>query len=177
MNHNLKNKPLVEGAILTSIIIVLMAISNVPVFLHIGLILVEIPVSILYLKHRFKISLLAIIAGTIITTILFGIESGVTSFSFALFVGAPLGVGIKKNQKNIIVLINMTIGVIISLVLIFLAKLYITIGMNSHIILEKLFDLKWWVLALVFVHAILAAIIILVIAKLVLKKLGFLKNK
>ena len=126
--ENLKSKPLIEGAIFTGIVLIFMILSNVPGLMVIANILVPIPVAILYMRHKWKVSLLSIIVGFIITTLMFGPVLGINAALFPALIGIPLGIGISKKKSGTVTLFYMVIGSIISYVVTGAITIYITMG-------------------------------------------------
>ena len=126
--ENLRSKPLIEGAILTAIVVVLMIIANMPGLFIIGNILVPIPVAILYIKHKWKISILSVIVGFIIVSFLLGPISGINAALFSGFVGLPLGYGIRARRTGTVTLLYMVIGSVITFIVSTAITIYITMG-------------------------------------------------
>lgn len=126
--ENLKSKPLIEGAIFTGIVLIFMILSNVPGFMIIANILVPIPVAILYMRHKWKVSILSIIVGFIITTFMFGPVLGICAVLFPALIGIPLGIGISKKKSGTVTLFYMVIGSIISYIVSGAITIYITKG-------------------------------------------------
>ena len=126
--ENLKSKPLIEGAIFTGIVLIFMILSNVPGLMIIANILVPIPVAILYMRHKWKVSLLSIIVGFIITTLMFGPVLGINAALFPAFIGIPLGIGISKKKSGTVTLFYMVIGSVISYVVTGFITIYVTMG-------------------------------------------------
>ncbi|MGL4453439.1 MAG: DUF2232 domain-containing protein [Sarcina sp.] len=126
--ENLRSKPLIEGAIFTGIVSILMIISNIPGLMIIANILVPIPVAILYIRHKWKISILSIIVGIIITTLMFGPILGIYAGLFPAFIGIPLGIGVRGNKSGTVTLFYMVIGSIVSYIISGAITIYVTMG-------------------------------------------------
>lgn len=126
--ENLRSKPLIEGAIFTGIVSIFMLISNMPGLMIIANILVPIPVAILYIRHKWKISILSIIVGFIITTLMFGPVLGLNAALFPAFIGIPLGIGVRANKTGTVTLFYMVIGSIVSYIIAGAITIYITMG-------------------------------------------------
>lgn len=126
--ENLRSKPLIEGAIFTGIVSIFMILSNVPGLMVLANILVPIPVAILYMRHKSKISILSIIVGFIITTLMFGPIWGIYAALSPALIGIPLGFGIKTNKLGTVTLFYMVIGSIISYIISGAITIYITMG-------------------------------------------------
>lgn len=126
--ENLRSKPLIEGAIFTGIVSIFMIISNIPGLMIIANILVPIPVAILYIRHKWKISILSIIVGFIITTLMFGPVLGLYAALFPALIGIPLGIGIRSNRSGTVTLFYMVIGSVISYIIAGAITIYITMG-------------------------------------------------
>lgn len=99
-NKVYKTKSVVEAGIISAIIVVLMIITGyVPFLTFAGTLILPVPVALLFLRHELKITFLAILVSTIISSILFNpIQAIFSALSFSL-IGLVLGYAIKK-EKN-----------------------------------------------------------------------------
>ncbi|MGL4655177.1 MAG: DUF2232 domain-containing protein [Sarcina sp.] len=136
--ENLRSKPLIEGAIFTGIVTILMILSNMPGLMIIANVLVPIPVAILYIKHKWKISILSIIVGFIITSLMFGPILGIYAAVFPALVGIPLGIGIRNDKSGTTTLLYMIIGNVISYIISGAVVIYITMGTTLNGFFETL---------------------------------------
>lgn len=137
MKDNLRSKPLMEGSILTTIVFILMMISNVPGLYILGSILVPIPVAILYIKYKWKISILSVIVSTIITTLFLGPVMGLSTGLSTFLIGIPLGIGISKKSGNL-TLGYVFVGSFISTLINLLLTVYLVMGVTMDGFLNSL---------------------------------------
>lgn len=100
-NRTYKTKSIVEAGIISAIIIVLMIITSyIPFIAFAGTMILPVPVALLYVRHDFKVTILAIAVSTIITSILFNpIQAVLSALSFS-FVGLILGYAIRKDKNS-----------------------------------------------------------------------------
>ena len=94
-----RTRSLVEAGLLVAITVVIsIFVLFVPVLGAIGSFVLPIPIAVLYIRHDFKLSLIASIVSALIVGITLGLE---TSLSFALFaiIGLILGYCFKKKVK------------------------------------------------------------------------------
>lgn len=131
MKDNLRSKPLMDGAILTAIVFILMVASNIPGLYILGSIVVPIPVTILYIKYKWKISILSVIVGTILTSLFLGPVMGITTGISTFAIGIPLGIGIDKKKGNLS-LILVSAGCFVSFVATLIMTIYLTMGMTLN---------------------------------------------
>ena len=129
---NLKSKSIVEGGILTGIIVLLMFISNIPGISLLGCLLVPIPVAILYIKNGLKMSILSIVVGFIFITLILGPIYGLTSIIIAGFIGIGLGIGVRSKKSGVYTLIYILIGTVISIVSTSVIYIYMIMNMTLN---------------------------------------------
>ena len=129
---NLKSKSIVEGGILTGIIVLLMFISNIPGISLLGCLLVPIPVAILYIKNGLKMSILSIVFGFILISLILGPIYGLTSIIIAGFIGIGLGIGVRSKKTGVYTLIYILIGTVISIVSTTAVYIYMIMNMTLN---------------------------------------------
>lgn len=125
MNNNLKSKPLVEGALLTGIIFILSLLTNLPGLYVLGNILVAIPVAVLYIKYKLKVSVLSVLVSAILVGISLGPVLGVYTIFYAGFIGIPLGYGIRNKKSGNTILFYLIISNIFVVVTTLLMSMYL----------------------------------------------------
>lgn len=125
MNNNLKSKPLVEGALLTGIIFILSLLTSIPGFYVLGNILVAIPVAVLYIKYKLKVSILSVLVSAILVSISLGPVLGVYIIFYAGFIGIPLGYGIRNKKSGNTILFYLIISNIFVVVTTLLMSMYL----------------------------------------------------
>ena len=135
---NLKSKSIVEGGILTGIIVLLMFISNIPGISLLGCLLVPIPVAILYIKHGWKMSILSIVPGFILISLILGPVYGLTSIVIAGFIGLGLGIGVRSKKSGVYTLIYILIGTVISIVSTTAVYIYMIMNMTLNQFLRSI---------------------------------------
>ncbi|WP_297635966.1 DUF2232 domain-containing protein [uncultured Clostridium sp.] len=170
MKERITTRRIVEIAFFSAIVILFMATGEVPIFSHVGLIFIEIPIALMYIKRGVKDSIITIILSTVGCTILFGIGNGITALAFTCFVGLPLGWGMKRgNIKTILVV---SIGLILAIFFMFGIKFYINSGVSISEYLMMIKSLKLIFIILIIAHAILGAVLLRFITKIIFRKLN-----
>jgi len=119
-NSIYKTKSIVEAGIISAIIIVLMLITNyMPFIPFVGTLILPLPVAVLYVRHDFKVTILAIVVSAAITSMLFNpIQAVLSAISFGL-VGLVLGYGIRKDKDSTIIIFWIAVVTLISTILSF----------------------------------------------------------
>lgn len=116
-NRDNKTKSMVEAALISALIVILMLLNvYVPLFSLVGTFLMPIPVTILFLRHDYKITLGAIGVSTILIGVLYNPISAITASVTYTLTGMTLGYCIKKDKKVSTTLLYMTIASIVSIV-------------------------------------------------------------
>lgn len=124
----------------------------------------------MYIKRGVKDSIITIILSTVGCTILFRIRNGITALVFTCFVGLPLGWGMKRgNIKTILVV---SIGLILAIFFMFGIKFYINSGVSISEYLMMIKSLKLIFIILIIAHAILGAVLLRFITKIIFRKLN-----
>lgn len=170
MKERITTRRIIDIAFCSAIVILFMATGEVPIFSHVGLIFIEIPIALVYIKRGVKDSIITIILSTVGCIILFGIGNGITTLSFTCFVGLPLGWGMKRGRIKTILIV--TIGLLLAIFFMFGIKFYINSGINISQYLMMIKSLKLIFIILIIAHAILGAILLSFITKIIFKKLN-----
>lgn len=136
-NIKYNTKALVEAGLLSAITVVLMLITiYVPVLDMVGTFLLPVPITLMYIRHDFKITLTGIAASALIVAVLFNPIKAVSLAIMFGLTGLTLGYCIKKDKKPTTTIMLLSIATIIVLFLnIVLTALIIektTIGNSLH---------------------------------------------
>lgn len=99
-NKVYNTKAIVEAGLICGIIVILMLIEGyVPVISVVGTLMLPVSVTLLYIRHGYKVTITAIVVSTIITAMMFNpITAVLSALSFGL-IGMTLGYCIKKEVK------------------------------------------------------------------------------
>lgn len=138
MKDNLRSRPLMEGSILTAIVFIFMMLSNTPGLYVLGTLLVPIPVAILYIKHKWKMSVLSVLVSTILVSLMLGPVIGFGSGISTAFIGIPLGIGIRSKKSGTRTLIYTFIGCFVSIVINMFLTVYVVMGVTLNSFLNTL---------------------------------------
>lgn len=99
-NRNIKTHSLIEASIISAIIVVMMVITGyVPVISLVGTFILPIPITILCIRHNYKIALSAIFVSAVLSSAMFSaITAVIAAFTYGS-VGIILAYCIKTNKK------------------------------------------------------------------------------
>lgn len=122
-NRVYSTKAIVETGIISGIIVVVMLITGyIPVISVVGTLMLPIPVTLLYIRHGYKVAISAIVVSTIITAMMFNpVTALLSALSFGL-IGMTLGYCIKKETKvSTTILLLSVISLVVTILTIFLS--------------------------------------------------------
>lgn len=110
-NRSFKTKSVVEAGLISALIVILALINAyVPGFSVFGTFLLPIPVTVLYLRHNFKVSLSAVLVSGILVGLTYDPIRGLTSAVIFGLTGMTLGYCIKKDIKVSITIILLSVA-------------------------------------------------------------------
>ena len=117
-NKNYSTKAIVEAALISVIISVIMIITGyLPIVSFIGTLILPIPVAILYIRHNNKITITATFLSIILTSLVYNPIMAIYSAITYSIIGIALGYCVKKNKKSSITLIILAIASAVSNIL------------------------------------------------------------
>jgi uncharacterized protein YybS (DUF2232 family) len=126
MDRHNNTHSLVESSILTSIALVLILMTvYLPVFYIIGVFLWPIPITLMYIRHGVKFSILSLIVTFIITALVAGPISAVGLVVIYGLLGVVLGYCITSKRSAVISIIIMAVAAFLSTMVIY--KLFASI--------------------------------------------------
>ncbi|NMM62055.1 YybS family protein [Clostridium sp. P21] len=122
-NRSYSTKSIVEaGLVSTLIVIIMLANLYVPMVSILGTLALPIPVTVLYIRHNFKVSLSAVIVSSIIVAMISNPLMALRCLIVLSTTGITLGYCIKHKKSNSLTLIMLTlasaVAITISLVII-----------------------------------------------------------
>ncbi|MGH4119113.1 YybS family protein [Clostridium sp.] len=117
-NKNYSTKAIVEASLISVIILVIMIIIGyLPIVSVIGTLILPIPVAILYIRHNYKITIMAIVLSVILTSLVYNPVMAIYAAITCSIVGITLGYCIKSNKTSSITLLYLAISSAISKIL------------------------------------------------------------
>lgn len=121
-NRSYSTKSVVEaGLISTLIVVIMLANVYVPILSIVGSFILPIPITVLYIRHNFKVTLAAVVVSSIIVAMISDPLSAFQCLIILSTVGIALGYCVKHRKSNSITLIILTlisaIGITINLVI------------------------------------------------------------
>lgn len=96
---NFNTKAIVEAGLLSAIIVVLMLTTAYIPFLSILNVLLPVPVTVLYLRHNYKVALTAVVVSGIIVSTMYSPVLALGVIVTYSFTGMTLGYCIKRDKK------------------------------------------------------------------------------
>ncbi|MDT8719302.1 DUF2232 domain-containing protein [Clostridium sp. 19966] len=99
MNNKNNTRAITDAGILIALIVVInLMVSVIPILDLIGIIILPLPITLLYLRYDIRTTVIAIAASTIVTAIIIGPFAAVSSTLLYSGVGIALGFCVKKNK-------------------------------------------------------------------------------
>ena len=119
MNHNKYNtKSIIELAFMSAFIVVLILLTSyVPIVSMLGIVLLPIPITVIYLKQNLKSTLSCVFISIILTCFLINPITAIMSALNYAIVGLALGYCIKSEKTSYSTLIYILIASILSMIL------------------------------------------------------------
>lgn len=110
-NRNYSTNSIVEAGLITSIVVILMLMNvYIPIFSLFGEFILPIPITVLFLRHDFKITIISVIVSGIIIAAVYNPISAVSSSVLFGIIGITLGYLIKKNKSTGTILIFLSLA-------------------------------------------------------------------
>lgn len=120
MNKNYNTNEIVEAGLITGIIVVLMLITGyVPVLNLVSTLLLPVPVTVLALRRGYKLSVLSVVIGTILASMVYDPLTAVQSAISFGFLGISLAYCIKTEKsfgKSVLIMTLATFSAIILII-------------------------------------------------------------
>ncbi|MBI6872852.1 YybS family protein [Clostridium aciditolerans] len=99
-NRIYNTRAMVEAGLITALIVVIMMITvYVPIFSMFGMFILPIPVTVLYIRHNYKVTLGAVVISAILIAMLYSPISALTSSILFGITGMTFGYCIKNDKK------------------------------------------------------------------------------
>lgn len=113
-NRIYNTKAVIEAGLISALIVVIMLINvYVPIFSIFGMFILPVPVTVLYIRHNYKVTLVAVIVSAIIIAMVYNPLSALTSGITIGFVGMTLGHCVKHKKKASTTVLFLSIALII----------------------------------------------------------------
>lgn len=114
-------KALIEGSLITALTVVIMLISiYVPIFSIVANFILPVPITILYIKQNYKVTLISIIASGILISILYNPIAALSLVVLIGLTGMTLGYCIKNKKKFGTTMIFLAISVALGMIFYFI---------------------------------------------------------
>ncbi|MEW8955343.1 YybS family protein [Clostridium sp.] len=133
--HNTQST--VEVGIMSALIIVMfMIVTYVPVIGGLFLFVIPLPITVLFIKHNYKVSLAAIIVSSILIAILNNPIQAIGSAILYGSTGLTIGYCIKNNKSSIFTIGVQGIVSLIGIILNYSLTIYVIMGTSLYSIIE-----------------------------------------
>ncbi|WP_426350989.1 DUF2232 domain-containing protein [Alloiococcus sp. CFN-8] len=142
MQNSKSAKPVVEAGILSAIIVVLMIVNfTFPVLGTVSMFILPIPMTILTVKHDVKIAFVALLASTILGSVLIGpLAAGSTLLLYGP-IGITLGYCVKRGVEAASSIQLTIIGALVGIIGQILIYAYLIMGTNLKGALRGFYDI------------------------------------
>jgi len=120
------------GLMFTIIFLIVIMTSYIPVLSSLGMFILPIPITVLYIKHGYKIALISVVMSIILTSFILDPITAVTSGITYGIIGNALGYSIKNNKSSTISIITVAIASAVGNIVTFM--IYAALILNKSII-------------------------------------------
>lgn len=141
-NKNYNTKAVVEAGLMCALVVVIFLMNMyVPIFGLVGLFILPIPITILYLRHNFKITLTSVVVSAILISMMSDVVTAIGSS--VLYGGSALVVGycIKNYKGSVKTLIYSSIAMLVGTVVDFSLMIYVTYNSSFTSMIQKYIDM------------------------------------
>jgi len=131
--ENYNTKAVVETGLISSLIVIIMLMTiYIPLFSMLGVFILPIPVTVLYIRHNYKVTVGGVVTSAILIAMLYSPISAFTSSVMFGFTGITLGYCIKKNKKVLTTLLFLAVASAAAMIIDF--SVYVTFINHGGII-------------------------------------------
>ncbi len=140
MNNRVYNtKSIVEAGIITTLIVILALMSiYLPIFSILGKFILPIPVTVLYLRHNAKVTIISIVVSGILVGMTYNPLSGLTSAIMFGLAGMSLGYCIKNDKKISTTLVLLSSAFFIGTTIDIFVYIKLITGSNINAFVEEM---------------------------------------
>ena len=141
-NKNYNTKAVVEAGLMCALVVVIFLMNMyLPVFGIIGLFILPIPITILYLRNNFKLALTSVVVSTILISMMSSIISAIGSA--VLYGSSALVVGycIKNHKGATRTILYSSIAMLVGTVVDFALMIYVTYNSSLTSIIQEYIDI------------------------------------
>ncbi len=130
-DRSYSTKAVVEaGLISTLIVVIMLANVYVPVFSLIGMLILPIPVTVLYIRHNYKVTLGAVIVSSVIIAIIYNPIAALKILILLSTTGITLGYCVKHKKSASTTLMLLTVAAAIAIAATVLILSYLVMKQN-----------------------------------------------
>lgn len=141
-NKNYNTKAVVEAGLMCALVVVIFLMNMyLPIFGAIGLFILPIPITILYLRHDFKLALTSVVVSTILTSMMSSVISAISSAALYGISALVVGYCIKNHKGATRTIIYSSIAMLIGTVVDFALMIYVTYNSSLTSILQEYIDM------------------------------------
>ena len=137
-SRNFNTKAIVEAGLLSGIIVVLMLITAYIPFLSILNLILPVPVTILYLRHNYKVSISAVLVSGVLVAMFYNPVSAINATLVYGITGMTLGYCIKGDKKITITIMLLTLAGAVSYIVIGLLYIFVLQPYGVHGVINNI---------------------------------------
>jgi len=120
-NRIYNTKAVIEAGLISALIVVIMLINvYVPIFSIFGMFILPVPVTVLYIRHNYKVTLGAVLVSAILIAMLYDPISALTSSVLFGTTGMTLGYCVKHDKKFSTTILFLAIASAVSVIINFI---------------------------------------------------------
>lgn len=120
-NRIYNTKAVIEAGLISALIVVIMLINvYVPIFSIFGMFILPVPVTVLYIRHNYKVTLGAVLVSAILIAMLYDPISALTSSVLFGTTGMTLGYCVKHDKKFSTTILFLAIASALSVIINFI---------------------------------------------------------
>jgi Predicted membrane protein len=117
-NRIYNTKAIIEAGLISAIIVVIMLLNvYVPIFSVLGVFILPVPVTVLYIRHNYKVTLGAVVVSAILIAMLYDPISALTSSTLFGATGMTLGYCVKHDKKFSTTILFLAIASAVSVII------------------------------------------------------------
>ena len=141
-NKNYNTKAVVEAGLMCALVVVIFLMNMyLPIFGVIGLFILPIPITMLYLRHDFKLALTSVVVSTILTSMMSSIISAIGSAALYGISALVVGYCIKNRKGATRTIIYLSVAMFIGTVVNFALMIYVTYNSSLTSIIQEYIDM------------------------------------
>jgi uncharacterized protein YybS (DUF2232 family) len=121
MKYQSSTRALVESGLLTAVAVILVLFTMyVPIFYFIGIFIWPMPITLIYIRHNFKYSIMSLVATGLITAMTVDPMTALSITATVGFLGVALGYCVKNKKSVSNTMLIMSVSMFVSMIFVYL---------------------------------------------------------